>query len=59
MQGYWAPHEACLQLRGAAGGANRRRRDGETDLSFAEFGGTRRLYPAPNDSGADGESRDP
>ena len=26
-------------------------RDEESDLSFAEFGGTKRLYPAPGDPG--------
>ncbi len=31
-------------------------REEETDLSFAEFGGSERLYPAPKDSGGDGES---
>ena len=29
------------------------------DLSFAEFGGTERLYPAPNENGADEELANP
>ncbi len=32
-------------------------REEETDLSLGEFGGSERLYPAPNDSGGDGKSR--
>ena len=31
----------------------------ETDLSFAEFGGSERLYPAPKGTDGDEESRNP
>ena len=34
-------------------------RDEESDLSFAEFGGSKRLYPAPSRSGDDQESPNP
>ena len=34
-------------------------RDEESDLSFAEFGGSKRLYPAPGISGDDSESSNP
>ena len=32
-------------------------REEETDLSFAEFGGSERLYPAPTESGELGDTR--
>ncbi len=32
-------------------------REEETDLSFAEFGGSKRLYPAPTKSGESAEAR--
>ncbi len=34
-------------------------RDEEHDLSFAEFGGSKRLYPAPTPESDNGESPDP
>ena len=34
-------------------------RDEESDLSFAEFGGSKRLYPAPGIFGDDSESSNP
>ena len=30
-------------------------REEDTDLSFAEFGGSERLYPAPDDEATDAE----
>jgi len=34
-------------------------RDEESDLSFAEFGGSKRLYPAPGIFGDDSQSSNP
>ena len=34
-------------------------REEETDLSFADFGGSKRLYPAPSEIGDDQESPNP
>ena len=34
-------------------------REEETDLSFAEFGGSERLYPAPGREGNYAETRNP
>ena len=34
-------------------------REEELDLSFADFGGSKRLYPAPNENGADDELANP
>ena len=34
-------------------------REEETDLSFVNFGGSKRLYPAPSEIGDDQESPNP